>query len=181
MNDSLIVWTAVAVLALVAVILYCLWRLLARRSARPVPGRASDAEVAESVRVGHSPSEATVNELGGPELEAARGRARSAAVQRAEQREAAAVNAAAPASASGLGVAEAGGSDWAAGSDGAAVSDGADYVSGVGIGIGAGTDTDAGVSIAAVSAVDAGSGVGGANGIDHLQYSDDIYEDDGRR
>lgn len=153
MNDSLIVWTAVAVLVLVAVILYCLWRLLARRPARPVPGGAPDAEVAESVRVGHSPSEATVNELGGPELEAARGRARAAAVQRAEQREAAAADAAALGSGGGAAGATPEEFEWVAGPSAR------DAAPGVGISpVGATADatmdtsTDAGPSVGAYAA-----------------------------
>lgn len=38
MNDSVLVWGGVAVLILVAVIVYCLWRLLTRG---PAPDRAA--------------------------------------------------------------------------------------------------------------------------------------------
>lgn len=153
MNDSLIFWTAVAVLVLVAVILYCLWRLLTRRPSQPVPGGATDPEISESVRVGHIPSVTTVDEIGGPEFKAARGRARAAAVQRAEQRESVAADAAAL----GSGVGAAGATpeefEWVAGPSAR------DDAPGVGISpVGATADdtidtsTDAGPSVGAYAA-----------------------------
>lgn len=43
MNDSVLVWGGVAVLIQVAVIVYCLWRLLTRGPARPGPASGVDA------------------------------------------------------------------------------------------------------------------------------------------
>lgn len=93
MNDSLLVWSAVLALIVVAVLLYCLWRLLARRPARPVTGGATVDEPGESVGISAGGEVDAAGELEGVDLLAARGRARAAAVQRAEQREIAAARA----------------------------------------------------------------------------------------
>lgn len=152
MNDSLLVWTAVAVVVLAAVILYCLWRLLLRRPARPALGR--------------------VDEFAGPDLEAARGRARAASVQRARQRDASAIRAAAPAANVGaVESVDARPSGIDADVHTAPVGAHATPVAGIRVG----PDVSAGVGVATTAGpiFDAG--------IENLQYADHTYEDDGRR
>lgn len=90
MNDSVLVWGGVAVLVLIAVILYCLWRLLTRRPAAPGVGGVTVATSADPVRVGHRQSGQADPELAGIDLDDARARARAAALQRADQRQMAA-------------------------------------------------------------------------------------------
>lgn len=175
MNDSLIVWTAVAVLVLVAVILYCLLRLLTRRPARPAPGGVTDREGDESVRVGQVSPEAVDDELAGPDLEQARGRARAATVQRAEQREAVAARAAAPAANVGA-VESVDASPSGIDDDGHAAAVGA-HAPPVD-GIGAGPDVSSGIGVA--TSVGPAFDVGIADGVEDLQYTD-VYEDGSRR
>lgn len=96
MNDSLVVWTIVTGLIVIAVILYCLWRLLTRTSSRGGGGITPPAGAPETRPARRSEGAATDGELEGLDLTDARGRARAAAAHRAEQREAA--TAAAPTS-----------------------------------------------------------------------------------
>lgn len=87
MNDSVLVWGGVAVLVLIAVILYCLWRLLNRRPAAPGTGGVTVDTPAETVRFGLVQPTGADEELAGVDLEGARARARAAAVRRAAHRE----------------------------------------------------------------------------------------------
>lgn len=85
MNDSVLVWGGVAVLVLIAVILYCLWRLLTRRPAAPGTGGVTVDAPGDAERIGRIATAEGDPELAGVDLAGARARARAAAAQRAGQ------------------------------------------------------------------------------------------------
>ena len=84
MNESVLVWGGVAVLVLIVVILYCLWRLLTRESGGQGPGGVTVHTDGRSDRVGTAGTADADPELAGIDLEAARTRARAAARQTAD-------------------------------------------------------------------------------------------------
>lgn len=92
MDESVLVWGGVAVLVLIAVILYCLWRLLTRASGAPGPGGVTVDAAGRSNPTGVPATADADPELAGCDIEAARGRAQAAARQAAEARERATVS-----------------------------------------------------------------------------------------
>lgn len=79
------VWGGVAALALLLVIVYCLWRILTRRPRTPGTGGVTTDRRGYADRDADGSAHSTPAPVGA-EVEAARGRARAAAVQRAGAR-----------------------------------------------------------------------------------------------